>query len=48
MFDGYKDVNDEVKKCLFVIEDFIDLGLRFKIVLRDLGICGVGDILGEE
>ena len=48
MFDGYKDVNDEAKKRLSVIEDFTDLGSGFKIALRDLGIRGAGDILGEE
>ncbi len=48
MYDGIKDVNDEAKKRLSVIEDFTDLGSGFKIALRDLGIRGAGDILGEE
>src|SRR5690554_5271985 len=48
MFDAYKNVNDEARKRLSVIEDFTDLGSGFKIALRDLGIRGAGDILGEE
>ena len=37
---AHKDVNDEAKKRLSVIEDFTDLGSGFKIALRDLGIRG--------
>ena len=48
MFDAYKNVNDEARKRLSVIEDFTDLGSGFKIALRDLGIRGAGDILGQE
>lgn len=48
MYDPYKDMNDEAKKRLSVIEDFTDLGSGFKIALRDLSIRGAGDILGEE
>jgi len=48
MYDAFKDVNDEARKRLSVIEDFTDLGSGFKIALRDLGIRGAGDILGEE
>lgn len=48
MFDGYKNMNDEAKKRLSVIEDFTDLGSGFKIALRDLSIRGAGDMLGQE
>ncbi|VEU83017.1 transcription-repair coupling factor [Acholeplasma hippikon] len=48
MFDAYKNINDEAKKRLSVIEDFTDLGSGFKIALRDLAIRGAGDILGDE
>ncbi len=48
MFDAYKNINDEARKRLSVIEDFTDLGSGFKIALRDLSIRGAGDILGEE
>ncbi|CCV63676.1 Transcription-repair coupling factor (Superfamily II helicase)) [Alteracholeplasma palmae J233] len=48
MYDARKNINDEAKKRLSVIEDFTDLGSGFKIALRDLSIRGAGDILGEE
>ncbi len=48
MFDGYRNMNDEAKKRLSVIEDFTDLGSGFKIALRDLSIRGAGDMLGQE
>lgn len=48
MFDAFKNINDEAKKRLSVIEDFTDLGSGFKIALRDLSIRGAGDILGDE
>src|SRR5690606_29911845 len=48
MFDAYKNINDEARKRLSVIEDFTDLGSGFKIALRDLSIRGAGDLLGDE
>lgn len=48
MFDAYKNINDEARKRLSVIEDFTDLGSGFKIALRDLNIRGAGDLLGDE
>ncbi len=48
MYDARKNINDEARKRLSVIEDFTDLGSGFKIALRDLSIRGAGDILGQE
>ena len=48
MYDPKKNINDEARKRLSVIEDFTDLGSGFKIALRDLAIRGAGDILGQE
>lgn len=48
MFDARKNINDEARKRLAVIEDFTELGSGFKIALRDLSIRGAGDILGQE
>ena len=48
MYDPFKNINDEAKKRLSVIEDFTDLGSGFKIAMRDLAIRGSGDILGAE
>lgn len=48
MYDAHKNMNDEARKRLSVIEDFTDLGSGLKIALRDLNIRGAGDILGEE
>lgn len=48
MYDGRKNINDEARKRLSVIEDFTDLGSGLKIALRDLNIRGAGDLLGVE
>ena len=42
-----KDITDEARKRLMVIEELTDFGSGFKIAAHDLEIRGAGNILGE-
>lgn len=48
LYDQNKNINEEAKKRLSVIQDFTALGSGYKIAMRDLSIRGAGDILGAE
>jgi transcription-repair coupling factor (superfamily II helicase) len=41
-------LTEEAEKRLRVIEDFDDLGMGFKVALKDLEIRGAGNLLGPE